>query len=222
MITLKSGVLFIIPFIMRPQLFIRERRRTLALHVGLLSLLLLSLSCGGSPATVDSGRTETPRGRTPPGTQLPMPPTTASGGTGAAQSFTLLDNKRAKLSDYEGQVVVLDFWATFCAPCVEEAPHLDALQSRFGTQGLKVIGLNVGGTDDYPLIPEFAERLKIKYALGIPEPEMINLYLGSNNGIPQTVVFDRKGRVLKHFVGYDPSIAQELERTIEKAVTGNE
>jgi thiol-disulfide isomerase/thioredoxin len=153
-----------------------------------------------------------------------MPPTTttASGAAINAQSFTLLDNQQANLSDYSGQVVVLDFWATYCPPCLEEAPHLDALQKRFGPQGLKVIGLNVGGPDDRPKIPEFVERLKIKYALGFPEPEMTNLYMGSDSRIPQTVVFDRKGRIVKHFVGYDQTVSQELERTIQQAVMSNE
>ena len=185
-----------------------------------LILLLLGASCGPAPAEV--GRRETPRGQNLPRTSLPMPPVTATDASAInAQSFTFMDERRAKLSDYLGQVVVVDFWATFCAPCLEEAPHLDALQSRFGAQGLKVIGLNVGGDDDRPEIPKFVERLKIKYALGFPDPEMTNLYMGSDSRIPQTVVFDRQGRVVKHFVGYDPTISQELERTIEKAVTGD-
>lgn len=182
-----------------------------------LSLLLLLGGCG-APAPVEVGRSETPKGRTAPRTSLPMPPTTASNNQPNAQIFTLLDKQQVKLSDYLGQVVVLDFWATYCPPCLEEAPHLDALQKRFGAQGLQVIGLNVGGPEDHSKIPEFAERLQIKYALGIPEPEMTNLYMGSDSRIPQTVVFDRKGRIVKHFVGYDPTIKEELERTIEETV----
>ena len=179
----------------------------------LLPLLLSGAACG--PAPTEVGRTETPRGKNPPHTSLPMPPTA----TVPAQTFTLLDNgARANLSDYLGQVVVLDFWATFCQPCVEEAPHLDALQSRFGPRGLQVIGLNVGGEDDLSEIPKFVERLKIKYTLGVPDPEMVNFYMGSNSAIPQTIVFDRHGRVVKHFVGYDPNVRQELERTIEQEV----
>lgn len=194
-----------------------ERRGMVGRTAAALFGLILIASCGGSsPASVDNGRT--PRGRTPPNTAFPMPPATTGNAVGNAQSFTLLDARRATLSDYSGNVVVLDFWATFCAPCLEEAPHLDALQTRFGPQGLRVIGLNVGGPDDHPRIPEFAERLKIKYSLGLPEPEMINLYLGSDGRIPQTVVFDRKGNVLKHFVGYDANISQELESTIKQAV----
>jgi thiol-disulfide isomerase/thioredoxin len=197
--------------------------RTL-LPVMLLFLPALLAACGGAPAPVEISRGETPRGRTPPSTSLPMPPTTpaASGGATLAQSFTLMDNQQAKLSDYEGKVVVLDFWATYCPPCLDEAPHLDALQRRYGAQGLQVIGLNVGGPDDRPEIPKFVERLNIKYALGFPEPEMTNLYMGSDSRIPQTVVFDRKGRILKHFVGYDETVKQELESTIEKAVTSDE
>jgi len=154
----------------------------------------------------------------PPRTAFPMPPNTTGSGDDNAQSFTLLDARRAKLSDFSGEVVVLDFWATFCAPCLEEAPHLDSLQTRYGAQGLRVIGLNVGGPEDHPRIPEFADRLKIKYALGLPEPEMINLYLGGDGRIPQTVVFDRKGNILKHFVGYDANISQELDSTIKQAL----
>jgi thiol-disulfide isomerase/thioredoxin len=200
-----------------------KRRRTLAGLTGLLALVVFSLSCGGAPAPVEISRGETPRGKTAPPTAFPMPPTTTASDGGAlnAQTFTLLDNRQVKLSDYLGQVVVLDFWATYCPPCLEEAPHLDALQKRFGAQGLTVIGLNVGGPDDRPKIPEFVERLKIKYTLGFPEPEMTNLYMGSDSRIPQTVVFDRTGRIVKHFVGYDPTISQELERTIEETVMGD-
>jgi cytochrome c biogenesis protein CcmG/thiol:disulfide interchange protein DsbE len=190
-------------------------RKLVAVYLA-LALLPLAASCG--PAPTEVSRTETPRGKSLPSTSLPMPPAAPA----AAQSFTLMDERRANLSEYLGQVVVVDFWATFCAPCVEEAPHLDELQTRFGAKGLQVIGLNVGGDDDRPEIPKFVERLKIKYALGFPDPEMVNLYMGSNNSIPQTIVLDRRGRVVKHFIGYDPNVEQELESTIEKAVMSEE
>ncbi|HEY0379649.1 MAG TPA: TlpA disulfide reductase family protein [Pyrinomonadaceae bacterium] len=191
-------------------------RKVVAVYLALFLLPLVAASCGPAPAEVS--RTETPRGKNPPSTLLPMPPTAPA----AAQSFTLLDERRANLSEYLGQVVVVDFWATFCAPCAAEAPHLDELQTRFGAKGLQVIGLNVGGDDDRPEIPKFVERLKIKYALGFPDPEMLNLYMGNNSSIPQTIVFDRRGRVVKHFIGYDPSVKQELESTIEKEVMNAE
>lgn len=209
---------------MQSAFFTDERRWTTLILVGsLLLLLALSVACNSAPAPVAVGETRTPTGKTPPRTSLPMPPTTVTNdGAGNAQSFTLLNDQRVKLSDYLGKVVVLDFWATFCAPCRDEVPHLDALQKRFGQQGLVVFGLNVGGTEDRPRIPEFTKSLKMEYTLGFPDPEMINLFIGSDESIPQTLVFDRKGRLVKHFVGYDPTVSAELERTIEQAVMSNE
>jgi thiol-disulfide isomerase/thioredoxin len=200
------------------------RRCATAVSTGALLLLIaLFVACNNEPSPVVVGETGTPTGRTPPRTSLPMPPTTTTSGVSAnSQSFILLNDQRMKLSDYLGKVVVLDFWATFCAPCRVEAPHLDALQRRFGEQDLLVIGLNVGGADDRPQIPGFVQELNIRYTLGFPEPEMVNLFMGSDESIPQTLVFDRKGRILKHFVGYDSTLAPELERTIEKAVMSNE
>jgi thiol-disulfide isomerase/thioredoxin len=202
--------------------FMRRWTTTISISA-LLLLLALATACNNAPAPVVVSQTRTPTGRTPPRTSLPMPPTTmTSGGAVTSQSFTLLDDQRVKLSDYLGKVVVLDFWATFCPPCRDEVPHLDALQSRYGKQGLVVFGLNVGGPEDRPKIPEFAESLKMKYTLGFPDPEMTNLFMGSDDRIPQTLVFDRQGRLVKHFVGYDPTISAELERTVEKAVMNDE
>ena len=175
-------------------------------------------ACGEAERTL-SGSTGTPTGQALPRTSLPMPPTNVSD-EGSTLQFTLLDNRRMKLSDYAGQVVVLDFWATYCAPCLEEAPHLDALQRRFGPQGLQVIGLNAGGVDDYPKMADFAAQLNIKYTLGIPDPEMQSFYM-TGGAIPQTLVFDRTGRLIKHFTGYDKTISAELESVIEKAVTSD-
>jgi thiol-disulfide isomerase/thioredoxin len=209
---------------MQSAFFTDARRWMTTISISALLLLLaLSVACNKAPAPVVVGETRTPTGKTLPRTSLPMPPTTITGdGTGNAQSFTLLNDQRVKLSDYLGKVVVLDFWATFCAPCRDEVPHLDALQKRFAEQGLLVFGLNVGGPEDRPRIPEFTESLKMEYTLGFPDPEMTNLFIGSDDRIPQTLVFDRQGRLVKHFVGYDPTVSAELESTIEKAVMSKE
>jgi thiol-disulfide isomerase/thioredoxin len=185
----------------------------------LLPVCALFAACGNAPAPVVVRKTGTPTGQTMPRTSLPMPP---ANNPANSQTFILMNDERAKLSDYQGRVVVLDFWATYCPPCREEAPHLDALQKRFADKGLLVFGLNVGGPDDRPLIPDFTEKLQLKYTFGFPEPEMTNLFMGNDDRIPQTLVFDRKGRLLKHFIGYDDTIAPELDRTIEKAVMSDE
>src|SRR5688500_18499305 len=72
-----------------------------------------------------------------------------------------------KLKDLHGKVVILDFWATYCPPCIEEIRHLMELKAKYGDD-LEVIGLHVGGEDDQDKIPEFVERLKITYPLAYP------------------------------------------------------
>ena len=131
--------------------------------------------------------------------------------------WTLTNDRHIRLSDYQNKVVVLDFYATWCEPCQDSIPHLVDLQNRYGSQGLQIIGLNVGGQDDYDKVPEFAREFHIQYPLGIPDPDLENLYI-NDNAIPQTFVLDRNGRLLKHFVGYDDSMAEELERAIQASL----
>jgi thiol-disulfide isomerase/thioredoxin len=125
-----------------------------------------------------------------------------------------------KLSDYLGQVVVLDFYATWCAPCREETPHLVALQKRYAPQGLHVVGLNVGGPDDRDEVVGFAQEFGIPYPLGFPDAEFTDLYLSDNDSIPQAFVFDRRGHLTKRFIGYDDTIPAELERVVQSALAG--
>jgi thiol-disulfide isomerase/thioredoxin len=147
-----------------------------------------------------------------------MPPANAQAretGGGSQYGWTQLDSRRSQISDYTGQVVVLDFWATYCPPCLEETPHLVELQKRYGAQGLKVIGLNVGGPDDRPKVPAYVEQFKVQYALGYPDSATVDLYLGNVDTIPQTLVFDRTGKLVKHFVGFDPQVSAELDRIVQ-------
>src|SRR5256886_11475985 len=80
--------------------------------------------------------------------------------------WTVDDNRAAKLSDYKGKVVVLDFYATWCEPCRAETPRLVQLQKDYGPSGLQVIGLNVGGENDRAHVPGFAKEFGIEYPLG--------------------------------------------------------
>ncbi|MGB7926276.1 MAG: TlpA disulfide reductase family protein, partial [Pyrinomonadaceae bacterium] len=152
------------------------------------------------------------------------PPVIPQSGTGTTSQygFTLLDNRRMRLSDYLGQVVVLDFYATWCPPCREGTPHLVDLQRRYGSQGLHVIGLNVGGPDDRKEVPGFVEEFKIQYTLGFPDPQLTENLLSDDDRIPQAFVFDRKGRLVKRFISYDNTMPAELERVVQTALDAGE
>lgn len=132
--------------------------------------------------------------------------------------WTVADAQHVRLLDSKDKVIVLDFYATWCEPCRDSIPHLVDLQKRYGPQGLQIVGLNVGGQDDYEQVPRFAREFQIQYQLGIPDPELGDLYLDDSGAIPQTVVIDRTGAIRKRFVGYDDSVAEELERAIQTSL----
>jgi thiol-disulfide isomerase/thioredoxin len=184
-----------------------------------LFCLLAFVACGGGDAPQVSSETGTPTGPAPPRTMYPMPPVNSSGSaTANAQTFTMLDNRRARVSDYLGKVVVLDFYATWCGPCRVATPHLVELDRRYGPRGLQIIGLNVGGPEDRHQVPDYVREFKIAYTLGYPDPAMSDLYLSDDNSIPQAFVFDRKGRLVKRFISYNDAMPAELERIIQESL----
>ncbi len=128
--------------------------------------------------------------------------------------WALTDGTRARAADYKGKVVLLDFYATWCDPCRRETPHLVALHQKYGSQGLQIIGLNVGGEDDYSQVPDYKQSFGIEYPLAIPDDELVEQLLGDNGNIPQTFVISRQGRLIRHMVGFSEARGPELDRLI--------
>jgi thiol-disulfide isomerase/thioredoxin len=131
---------------------------------------------------------------------------------------TNLDTIIGNVKDLKGKVVVLDFWATYCPPCLEEIPHLNALQTKYGAENLQVVGLHVGGDEDRPRVPAFAEKLKINYALATPEDALVGFAFAETDIIPQTLVLDRSGNLAKKFVGFDANVQKDLDKAVESAI----
>jgi thiol-disulfide isomerase/thioredoxin len=154
----------------------------------------------------------------PPSTTFPLPPLNAR----AEMGWVLNDGKRARLADYQGKVVVLDFYATWCQPCRQSIPRLIALQNKYGSKDLQIVGLNVGGPDDRIKVSNFARELGVQYPLGFPDKAMTDLFLSDNQTIPQTFVFGRDGQLLKRFIGYDQATEAELEKVIGEAVNSKQ
>jgi thiol-disulfide isomerase/thioredoxin len=133
-------------------------------------------------------------------------------------AWTLDDKQRAKLSDYLGKVVLVDFYATWCEPCRDETPHLVKMQQQYAAQGLQVIGLNVGGEDDRAEVPKYVKEFGIQYPMGFPDDDLVAAYLGDNENIPQTFVFDRNGKLVKHITGYGEEAGAELDRVVQTSL----
>jgi thiol-disulfide isomerase/thioredoxin len=217
---------------MLPRLPLKSRARRFAAALAVMALAALAASCdldGASKQRAEASREAAKAAAANsrlPRTNLPMPPVASSHGDAGAVSegsaprgvWTQLDGRRGGLEDLRGQVVVLDFWATYCPPCREEIPHLVRLQKQYGPKGLKVIGLNVGGEEDQPKVPDFVKLYGIQYQLADPDPETTNLFLAEDDSIPQTFVLDRHGRLVRHFVGYDSQVGAELEAAVNDAL----
>ena len=183
---------------------------------------LLAIACRPAAAPVSIGNKPVSINDVPT-TNQPMPPTKPL----EEMTWTVFDGKTNadgithKLKDLQGKVVILDFWATYCPPCLEEIPHLKELQKKYGKENLEIIGLHVGGDEDRPKVPAFAEKLKIDYALATPENELTRFIFGTTDNIPQTAVFDRKGKLVKKIVGFDAEIRRDLDATIEQTIKSN-
>ena len=136
----------------------------------------------------------------------------------ALDAVTNQEGAISRLKDFQGKVVILDFWATYCPPCIEEIPHLKALQAKYGKENLEIIGMHVGGEEDRPRVPAFVKRLKIDYTLAIPEDELTRFIFGGKTDIPQTAIFDRKGKLVRKIVGFDAQIKKDLDAAVEQAV----
>lgn len=149
----------------------------------------------------------------PPNTTFPMPPI-GTDASSAEVGWILADGKRLVLSDYRGKVLILDFYATWCEPCRKSIPHLIDLQRRYEAKGLQLVGLNVGGPDDRVKVASFADEFHITYPLGFPDQSLMDLFLADDSTIPQTFIFNRDGKLVKRFIGYDDSMPGQLEQVV--------
>ena len=166
----------------------------------------------GACRTQKSANTDaTPVLSGPPNTTYPMP----SLKDYSEMGWTLSDGRRVKFADHRGKILVLDFYATWCAPCRESIPRLMLLEQRYGPQGLRVVGLNVGGPDDHIKVADFSKELGIQYSLGFPDKALTDLLLFDDQTIPQTFVFGREGQLVKRFIGYESSTGTQLEELIQ-------
>jgi thiol-disulfide isomerase/thioredoxin len=184
----------------------------------LAAVAILSIYSSACTSEKPTDKESTPVLSGPPGTTFPMPPLDAR----AELGWVLNDGKRATLADYHGKVLVLDFYATWCAPCRQSIPRLSALGQNYGLKGVQIVGLNVGGPDDRIKVADFAKELNIQYPLGFPDKALTDLFLSDNQTIPQTIVFTRDGRLVKRFIGYEETTGTELEKVIRETVNNRQ
>jgi thiol-disulfide isomerase/thioredoxin len=123
--------------------------------------------------------------------------------------LTDLNGKLVKFSDFRGHVLILDFWATWCAPCRIEIPHFVELQKQYGDKGLTVIGVSLDEQGP-EVVKKFVKRLGVNYAIVVGNQKVVEAY-GGVYAIPTTFVIDRQGRIVSEHMGYDDKEVFEKE-----------
>ncbi|HEX4274681.1 MAG TPA: TlpA disulfide reductase family protein [Bryobacteraceae bacterium] len=120
-------------------------------------------------------------------------------GDGAPQfSIKTINGKTVGPKDFGGKLLILNFWATWCQPCVQEVPSLDALQRELGPKGLVVLGVSVD--KDQKAYQEFLDRFHVSYLTAIDPNQAINTKYGTLQ-FPESYLIDTNGKVVEKIVG---------------------
>ncbi len=142
-----------------------------------------------------------------------------------AVDFTLpdLNGRMVSLSDYEGQVVLINFWATWCVACREEIPDFVELQSKYAADGFTILGISID-TIDVAEVKEFADEYKINYPVLYAGKQKKQLARDYDNfrGIPASFLVNHEGIRIKRVIGrmeksfWDKEIRSALKEKAEK------
>ena len=145
-----------------------------------------------------------PRGGSAPARERALP----------ALPVTTLDGAPVDTATLQGKVVVVNFWATYCVPCLKEIPTFNQLHEQFADRGVVVLGVSMDADGGAPLVESFLKKHPMKYRVALGSEKMTDLF--HVDQLPTTVVFDRQGKTLQRFEGYTP--ADALESVVKTAL----
>ena len=132
-----------------------------------------------------------------------------------APGFTLKSDsgKNLKLTEYRGQVVMINFWATWCSPCRQEIPHLNRLHERYRKAGFALLGLNI---DDQPRVArEMMQKLSVAFPVLFDTDKRVSR-LYDVGAMPSSLLIDRDGRIRYVHLGYRTGYEIEYDNQIRE------
>ncbi len=149
--------------------------------------------------------------------RTPARPSLRPGEQAPAFSLPVPGASPVALSELRGRVVFVNFWATWCAPCREEAPSLERLYQALRGDGFEVLAISIDAEKDTAAVDAFAREFGFSFPVPRdPEKRVYAAYQAS--GVPETFLVDRGGRVLERFVGPqnwdDPRYVRAIRRAL--------
>ena len=132
-----------------------------------------------------------------------------------APDFVLrsIDGENVRLSEHLGEVVLVNFWASWCGPCRQEMPKLDELNAKYHRAGLLLVGVNVD--EEAPKALEMAQAMKVGYPLLMdPHKDIVRAYQVTS--LPATIIIDREGVVRYVNEGYKPGTEKQYQNELHK------
>jgi len=184
------------------------RLRVSIFALAVFGLLVCVTGCGGET----SGRAYV----ADVGTAGASNETGSDGDATMAPEFDLLglDGEPVKLSDSSGKIRLIDFWATWCAPCREEIPMLNELQASYGERGFQIVAI---AEEEQEVIRDFVEEYGVEY-LNLVGTEDISEAYGVL-GLPAAYLLDGEGRVMETFLGPKPRrvLVKKIEALLDQA-----
>ena len=126
---------------------------------------------------------------------------------------TTTSGQQVTLANYQGKVLVMDFFATWCIPCRDSIPHLMGLTRKFGKQGMHILGMSVdeGGAK---IVREFAASKQLNYPVALADEDLQTEY--GLRSVPTIFVISKKGVVAERFQGFNEDIARKMDALIVK------
>lgn len=130
-----------------------------------------------------------------------------------------LENIQSETKNYDDlkgdSLTVIDFWATWCKPCLQSIPHLKDIQNEFKTRGVNVLGISVDGPRSVSKVPPLAQSLKINYPVLLDfNNDTMRQY--NVNNLPSLVIVNRKNKIVYFHEGYSPGDEIVLKAKLEE------
>jgi thiol-disulfide isomerase/thioredoxin len=134
-----------------------------------------------------------------------------------APDFTLelLDGKKFHLAEQKGKIILLDFWATWCGPCLNAMPQVEEVAREFQDRDVQLIAVNL--QEDAKQITAMLERHNLHPTVALDRDGVVAERYAAN-AIPQTVVIDKEGKLVRLFVGGGPHLGDQLRQSLNAVI----